>query len=178
MTPALGMRQDISPDAFRASSSSSIFFTVMVSQNSSNERPQARVLNNTKPPRNRNPMFWSIYSNTAVDDDEPPAVPPKDFDHNPTYISPVSSSTSLDAYTRPRYTSFSAYESQSANMAFPEPQRHRLGSKRSILGFAQLVRHRGSKSETGLGASTASLWRPDSNQESNAVTVFTPFDPL
>lgn len=147
----------------------------MVAPNSSNERPQARMPTNTQFPRNQNPMFWSIYSD-RVDDDEPPTVPPKDHDYHPAFLSPVSTSPSPGSYTRPRYTSFSVYEPQSAIMAFPEPQPHRLTSQRSAFGLASLVRHRGSKSDTGLGASTPSLWRPESNESSYIPTVCTPLN--
>lgn len=149
----------------------------MVAPNSSNEQPHLRMSTNAQPQRGRNPMYWSIYSN-GVEDDEPPAVPPKDLDYTTAFPSSTSTSPSPRTHTRPRYTSFSVYEPQSANLAFPEPQRHRLISQRSVFGIGRSVHHRGSKSDTGVNASTTSLWRPDSNQSSYPATVFTPFNPL
>lgn len=148
----------------------------MVVPNSSNERPYVRMPTNSQPPRNQNPIYWSIYSNGA-EDEEPPAVPPKDLNYNQAFPSSVSTPSSPSTYTRPRYTSFSVYEPQSASMAFPEPQRHRLTSQRSVFGIKSLVRHRGSKSDTGLAPapSTTSLWRADSDPGSYPATVFTPF---
>src|SRR5579872_769674 len=113
----------------------------MVDPNSTNELPHLRVPSSSQPSRNRNPMYWSIYSN-GTNNDQPPAVPPKDPDYNPEYSNRLSASPST--YTRPRYTSFSTYEPQAASMAFPEPQRHRLTSQRSAFGLRSLVRHRGS----------------------------------
>lgn len=142
----------------------------MVTAKSSKERRNVGIPTNTQPPGN--PMHWSTYSNDA--DDKPPAVPPKDPRHSPVLRSPVSTSFPPDTYTRPRYTSFSVYEPQSASMAFPEPQPHRLTTRRSILGFAPPIRHRMSKSDFGLGASRESLWRANSNRGSYATTVFFP----
>jgi hypothetical protein len=149
----------------------------MVAPNFSNDRPYARKPTNAQPTRTRNPLYWSIYSNGA-NDDEPPSVPPKDRDYSTAFTSPESSSPSLATYTRPRHTSFSAYEPQSATRPIPEPQRPRLKSQRSGFSLASFVRHRASKSDTGVGASTTSLWRPESNRESYPVTVFTPFNSL
>lgn len=147
----------------------------MVTPNFSNERPHVRMPTNSQPPRNQNPAFWSIYSN-GLEDDEPPAVPSKDLDDNPMFLNPTSSSPSLATYTRPRYSSFSVYEPQAASMAFPEPQRPRLASRRSNFDIGSVARHRASKSDTGSAASATSLWRPESDQESFVTTVFTPFD--
>lgn len=150
----------------------------MVAPNSSNERPYLRMPTNSQPARNRNPMFWSIYSTGADDDQLPPAVPPKDPDYSPPFPSAASTSSLPTTYVRPRYTSFSAYEPQSASMPFPEPQQPRLTTRRSVFGFGPSIRHRGSKSDTGLSASTTSLSRPESNRESYVATVFIPIDSL
>lgn len=152
----------------------------MVAPNSSKERPYLRTPSNAQPPRNRNPMYWSIYSN-GTDDDQAPAVPPKDTtSYTPVFPTPVSTSPSPAKYTRPRYTSFSVYEPQSASMSFPEPQPPRLAPRRSAIGLASLIRHRGSKSEsdTRLSASSTSLSRLDSNRGSHVVTVRTYSDSL
>lgn len=142
----------------------------MVSGRPSNERPHLGIPTNTRP--TSDPMYWSPYSN---DDDQPPAVPPKDPHLNPVFLSPVSTSFPPTAYARPRYTSFSVYEPQSASMAFPEPQPHRVSSRRSILGLKPPIRHRMSKSDFGSGASSESLWRQGSDRGSYAPTVFCPF---
>jgi len=138
---------------------------------SSNERPYVNISTNAQPPNN--PMCWPNHSNGV--DDQPPAVPPKDPHYSPVYLSPVSTSFPPDTHTRPRYTSLSAYEPRSATMAFPEPRPYQLSSQRSILGLAPPIRHRGSRSDVGLGASTDSLWRPNSYGGSYATTVLSPF---
>lgn len=146
----------------------------MVSAKSPNERPYVNISTNTRPQRNS--MFWSTSSYSNGADDQPPAVPPKDPHFDPVFLSPVSTSFPPDTPTRPRYTSLSVYEPQSASMPFPEPRPHRLLSRRSVLGFAAPPpRHRGSKSDVGFGASSESLWRPSSNRESYAPTVFCSF---
>lgn len=112
-------------------------------------------------------MFWSVYST----DDQPPAVPPKDPDYSTPFPNVASSSSSTPTYVRPRHISLSVYEPQSASVPFPEPQQHRLATRRSIFGFGPSIRHRGSKSEsdTRLNASTTSL-RPEPNRESYVTT--------
>lgn len=143
----------------------------MVTPNSSNERPYVRMPTNSQPPRNRNPMYWSIYGD---DDDQAPVVPPKDPDYNPVFPTPVMDFPSSGTYTRQRHTSLSAYEPQSAPVDFPEPQRSRLISQRSFLGIRSLSRHRKSKSETGANASTTSLPKPESRRDSYSARVSTP----
>lgn len=144
----------------------------MVSARSSNERPRNGIATNTQPQRNS--MYWSPYSTAA--DDQPPMVPPKDPDPDPMYLSPVSTSFPPTNYTRPRYTSFSVYEPQSASMAFPEPHPHRSASQRSALGTVPQIRHKASSSDVGFGASRESLWRPNSsNRGSYVATVLYSF---
>jgi len=144
----------------------------MVAARSSNERPRTAISTSAQPQRNS--MHWSTYSNTTVDD-EPPMVPPKDPDPDPMYLSPVSTSFPPATFTRPRYTSFSVYEPQSASMAFPEPHHHRSASQRSAVSTIPPIRHKPSMSDVGFGASRESLWRPSSNRGSYAPTVFHPF---
>jgi len=144
----------------------------MVAAKSSNERPHLRVPTNTQP--SRNPVYWPTYSD-GPGDDRPPAVPPKDPIYNPVFLSPVSTSFPPDTPVRPRFTSFSTYEPQSASMAFPEPQPHRLSSRRSFLGTIPPIRHRASRSDVGLGASSESLLRPNSDRGSYTATVFYSF---
>ena len=145
----------------------------MVSAKSSNERPYITIPTNAQPPRD--PMCWPTCADGA--DDQPPVVPPKDPHYSPVYLSPVSTSFPPNAHARPRYTSFtSVYEPQATSMAFPEPQPyHQLPSRPSILGLAPPIRHRGSRSDVGLAASTDSLWRPNSYRGSYPATVFSPF---
>ena len=144
----------------------------MVAARSSNERPYVSIPTNTRPLRN--PVHWLPHPN-GTDDDQPPEIPPKDPNYNPVFLSPVSTSTSPDTYTRPRYTSFSVYEPQSATMAFPEPQLHRLTSQRSLIGPALSIRHRASKSDVALGTISESLRGSISNRGSYAPTVFHSF---
>jgi len=164
-----------------SSSSSILLFLAMVAARSSNERPRTAITTNTQPQRNS--MYWSPYQNAT--DDEPPVVPPKDPDPNPMFLSPVSTSFPPAAHPRPRYTSFSVYEPQYASMTFPEPHPHRSASHRSVLGTIPPIRHKASRSDVGFGASSESLWRPNSNRGSYAATVcysscflWTPDDPL
>ena len=152
-------------------SSSSILLS-MVASKSSNERPYVNIPTNTQP--SRNPVYWPTYSD-GPGDDQPPAVPPKDSHYNPSFLSPVSTSFPPSNSTRPRFTSFSIYEPQSASMAFPEPQPHRLSSRRSFLGTIPPIRHRSSRSDVGLSASSESLSRPNSNRGSYVATVFYSF---
>lgn len=140
----------------------------MVAAKSSNERPYVSIP--TSPRSSRNSMSWSTYLNRA-DDGRPPAVPPKDPQHNPVFLSPVSNSFPPNTPTRPRYTSFSVYEPQSANLAFPEPQPHRLSTRRSVLGLAPQIRRKSSRNDVGPSASTSSLWGPGSNRGSYVATV-------
>ena len=144
----------------------------MVAAGSSNERPHIGIPTNTRPPSD--PMYWSPYSDGT--DDQPPAVPPKDPRHNPIYLSPVSTSFPPNNYARPRYTSFSVYEPQSASMAFPEPRPHRATSQRAVMTTTPPIRHRMSKSDFGLGASRESLWVSNSNRGSYAPTVLVLLD--
>lgn len=141
----------------------------MVAARSSNERPHLGIPRNAQPPRDS--MYRSPFPNGA-DDDEPPVVPPKDPDQNPMFLSPVSTSFPPETYTRPRYTSFSVYEPQSASMAFPEPHPHRSSSQRAVPGSVPPIRHRASKSDVGFGASRESLWVSNSYRGSYAPTVF------
>ena len=145
-----------------------LFLLAMVAARPSNERPRTAISTNAQPQRNS--MYWSPYSNVTADD-EPPMVPPKVPDPDPMYLSPVSTSFPPATYTRPRYTSFSVYEPQSASMAFPEPHPHRSASQRSVLGTIPPIRHKASMSDVGFGASRESLWRPNSNRGSYAATV-------
>lgn len=145
----------------------------MVTAKSSNERPYGTRPATTQPSRDQ--MYWPTCSNGAHDDDHPPpAVPPKDLQYSPVFLSPVSTSFPPNIPPRPRYTSLSVYEPQSASMTFPEPQPHRLSTRRSIFGLTSPIRHRASKSDIGLSASTESLWRPNSNRGSYAATVWYP----
>ena len=153
------------------SSSSPLLLLAMVAARSSNERPRTAIATNSQPQRNS--MYWSPYPNAA--DDRPPMVPPKDTGPDPMFLSPVSTSFPPDTYTRPRYTSFSVYEPQSASMAFPEPHPHRSASQRSALGTIPPIRHKASNSDVGFGASRESLWRPNSNRGSYVATVFDSF---
>lgn len=139
----------------------------MVTAKSSNERPYVNFPN-TQPTRNS--AYWLPYPNRA-NDGPPPVVPPKDSHHNPALLRSESSSLPSKTPGRPRYTSFSVYEPQSASTTFPEPQPQRLSTRRSFFGLASPIRHRASKSDIGPGTSTDSLWRPNSGRESYATTV-------
>ena len=139
----------------------------MVAAKSSNERPYVRIPTKMQPARDS--TYWS-YSDEA-DDGPPPVVPPKDPNYSQVFLSPVSTSFPPDTYKRPRYTSLSVYEPKSARMAFPEPQLYRSSSRLSVLGATPPVRHRMSKSDIGLGASSESLWSPNSSRGSYAATV-------
>jgi len=143
----------------------------MVAAKSSNDRPYAAIPTNARSSRNQ--VYWP----NRADDDRPPAVPPKDPHLNQVFLSPVSTSFPPSIPARPRYTSFSVYEPQSASMTFPEPQPHRLSTRRSFFGISSPIRHRASKSDVGLGASTESLWKSNSSRESYAATVWYPSCP-
>ena len=139
----------------------------MVAAKSSNERPYANFPTTQSV---RHSRYRSPYSN-GTNDVPPPAVPPKDSQYNPAPLSNASISFPPNTPARPRYTSFSVYEPQSPTPASLEPQPHRLSTRRSFFGISSPIRHRSSKSDLGPGASTDSLWRPNSGRESQATTV-------
>lgn len=146
----------------------------MVAPNFPSERPYVSLPSTLRPPRNQNSMHWSAYANGRAND-QPPAPPPKDPNYAPVpFPSQESTSPSPRAQTRQRHTSLSVYETQSTSLASQQSQPPKLPSRRSFLGLASLLRHRSSKSDTGLAASTTSLSRPESNRQSYAATVFTP----